>query len=102
MTRYAARVDANQKDVVAALRRIGATVEPLHRVGGGCPDLLVGFRGRNLLIEVKDGNKPPSERKLNAIQVDWHGGWKGQVAVAEDADAAVAIVLGLPVSGHVT
>lgn len=102
MTRYAAQVDANQAAIVSALRGIGATVAPLHRVGGGCPDLLVGFRGRNLLIEVKDGGKPPSARKLNDLQADWHGGWKGQVAVVEDADAAVAIVLGMPLRGIVS
>jgi hypothetical protein len=31
-------------------------------VGRGVPDLLVGWRGTNLLLEVKDGNKPQSAR----------------------------------------
>lgn len=100
--RRAAKTDRNQAEIVNALRRMGATVEPLHAVGKGCPDLLVGFRGRNVLLEVKDGLKPPSERKLTVDQVEWHGGWKGQVAVVLDADAAMAIVQGLPIRGVVS
>lgn len=97
--RRAAKVDRNQAEIVAALRAMGATVQPLHAVGKGCPDLLAGFRGRNILIEVKDGELPPSGRKLTPDQTEWHGGWKGQVVVVEDADAAIAVVVGLPVEG---
>ena len=90
--RYAAAVDRNQAEIVAALRGIGATVQLLHAVGKGCPDLLVGFRGVNTLIEVKDWSKPPSKRVLTDDQVDWHGGWKGQVAMVETVDAAFAVI----------
>ena len=92
--RRIARVDRNQAEIVAALRAAGATVQPLHAVGQGCPDLLVGFRGFNLLVEVKDGAKSLSRRSLTDRQTAWHGGWKGTVAVVEDAPAALA-VLGL-------
>ena len=87
-----AAVDANQAEIVSALRGCGATVQPLHTVGKGCPDLVVGFRGQTFLIEVKDGSKPPSERKLTAAQVEWHSGWKGQVAIAENVNDALRIV----------
>jgi hypothetical protein len=88
----AAKVDANQSEIVAALRRVGATVQQLHTVGKGCPDLAVGWRGQTFLIEVKDGNKPPSARKLTEDQVEWHGGWKGQVAVVNSVDEALAAI----------
>jgi hypothetical protein len=88
----AAKVDANQSTIVDALRKIGATVQPLHTVGKGCPDLLVGWRGINTLIEVKDGKKPPSARTLTPDQVEWHGGWKGRVAVAKSVDEALAAI----------
>jgi len=39
----AARTDANQSEIVAGLRAIGATVQPLHAVGKGCPDLMVAI-----------------------------------------------------------
>lgn len=87
-----AAVDANQAEIVDALRGVGATVQPLHTVGKGCPDLVVGFRGQTYLIEVKDGRKAPSDRKLTAAQVEWHGGWKGQVAVAENVNDALRVI----------
>lgn len=90
--RRAAKVDANQAEIVAALRKIGATVQPLHAVGQGCPDLLVGWRGMTSLLEVKDGNKPPSARKLTEDQERWHAEWRGQVAVVETVEQAIAAI----------
>ncbi len=90
--RRAAKVDRNQSEIVAALRKAGATVEPLHQVGGGCPDLLVGWRGINHLIEIKDGAARKSARALNDTQVDWHGAWKGAVAKAENINDALQII----------
>lgn len=90
--RRAAKIDTNQPQIVAALRAAGASVQPLHAVGKGVPDLLVAHRGTNYLIEVKDGAKPPSERKLTPAQVDWHGAWRGQVAVAETVEQALAVI----------
>ncbi|HEX8106724.1 MAG TPA: hypothetical protein VF516_03300 [Kofleriaceae bacterium] len=46
-------MDVNQADIVKALRKIGAFVQPLHRLGQGVPDLLVGWRQRWLVMEVK-------------------------------------------------
>jgi hypothetical protein len=90
--RRAARVDANHGQIVAALRRMGASVEDASRMGRGCPDLLVGFRGRTLLVEVKDGSKPPSDRRLTPDQVRWHERWRGHVAVVSSVDEAVALL----------
>lgn len=99
--RRAAATDRNQAEIVAALRAMGATVQPLHAVGQGCPDLLVGWRGRNVLLEVKDWKAMPSKRKLTPAQVEWHGGWKGQVVVVENVDAALAVMAGLPNMGQI-
>lgn len=88
----AARIDRNQPEIVAALRAAGATVEPLHTVGDGCPDLLVGFRRANHLLEVKDGSKPPSARELTAPQIRWHIEWRGYVTVVTSVDEALAAI----------
>ncbi len=87
--RRAAKVDANQSEIVAALRRAGATVTPTHAAGEGFPDLVVGYRGANFLLEVKDGAKPPSGRKLTADQKEWHAAWRGQKAVVESVAQAL-------------
>ena len=72
------RVDRNQPEIVAALRKAGATVVSLARIGEGCPDLLVGYRGKTLLIEVKDGEAIPPKRLLTADELDFQSKWMGE------------------------
>ena len=89
----AAKIDANHEQVVSALRAAGASVQSLAGVGKGVPDLLVGFQGKTLLMEVKDGKKPPSERRLTEDQVRWHGAWRGgPLAVVDGVDAALRML----------
>lgn len=95
MVHRAAKVDANQKEIVDALRAIGCTVQHLHAVGQGCPDLLVGRGQVNYLIEVKDGAKVKSAQKLTPQQVEWHGMWRGTVNIATCVDDAMRVVGGL-------
>ena len=91
--RRAAKVDANQEQVVEALRAVGASVQTLAAVGKGVPDLLVGYQGKTLLLEIKDGRKPPSERRLTEDQLKWHGAWRGgPLAVVDGPDAALRML----------
>lgn len=91
--RRAAKVDANQSAIVDALRAVGCSVQLLHMVGGGCPDLAAGRNGRTYWLEVKDGSKPPSARRLTDEQITWHGAWRGgPVAVVCDVESAVRAV----------
>ena len=90
--RYANRIDANQNAIVDALRAAGATVRVISQ-GNGIPDLLVGFQQRTYLMEVKDGEKPPSARKLTVEEAkffeDWRGGTLLIVNNVEEALAAL-------------
>jgi hypothetical protein len=90
--RARAKTDSNQPDIVDGLRSIGASVQILAAVGKGCPDLLIGYRGVNVLLEIKDGAKSPSRRELTDDQVIWHGRWNGQVASATNLEEAIAVV----------
>lgn len=96
--RRASKIDRNQPEIVDALRRAGASVQPLHSVGQGCPDLAVGFRGQTYLIETKDGSLPPSRRKLTPAQTEWHAAWRGHVAVAKNISEALDAIGLSPVS----
>lgn len=108
MPRRAAKVDDNQREVVVALRNIGCSVTLLHAVGEGCPDILVGFRQQNMLMEIKDGKKPPSARKLTAAQQDWHAKWRGKAHVVSSVDHAIDVVMTetstvqLPIKGEIS
>lgn len=66
------KVDANQPEIVAALRKIGVFVVDLASAGGGIPDLLCGWHGSWKAVEVKDGSRPPCERQLTPAQVKFH------------------------------
>ena len=92
MSRRAAKVDGNQGDIVAALEAVGASVQSLAAVGNGCPDLLVGFRGTNFVIEVKDPAQPANKRRLNSHQKPWHAEWRGRAHLVETVEQALLVV----------
>lgn len=71
--RTRARQDRNQVELVRALERLGCSVEPIRSLRGGVPDLLVGFQGRNYLIEIK----VPKEGRLSESQKMWRDNWRG-------------------------
>lgn len=94
---YGRRRDANERQIIDALRAVGATVCQLD--GNGLPDLLVGYRGRTLLLEVKQehgkakvGGKKTADGLLPS-QRAWHAAWCGQVPVivTTPKEALVAI-----------
>lgn len=100
--RRAAKVDQNQAEIVAALRQIGCSVQLLHAVGAGCPDLMVGRNGETFLLEIKDGNKPPSARKKTDAQVVWHDAWRGKpVAVVCNIREALEAI-GIAFKGQIS
>ncbi len=83
--RTAARKDLNQRRIVAALWGAGATVSITNQAG--LPDLVVGFRNENYLIEVK-----AAHGKLTQDQVDWFRNWKGAAHVVRSPDEALRII----------
>ena len=76
----AKKVDDNQAEIVKTFRALGARVAITSSAGDGFPDLVVQYRwplaGRipleTLLVEVKDGSKPPCERDLTPKQEEFH------------------------------
>lgn len=90
--KFTAKADRNQPEIVKALRSAGASVQHLHSVGAGCPDLLCAIDGKNFLIEVKDGLRDASGQKLKPSQVVWHAAWKAPVHVVNSVDGAVSVV----------
>ena len=84
--RRAAKVDTNQGAIVDVLRDIGASVLLLHQVGGGCPDILVGYRGRTWgPYEIKFGRG-----SLTPDEDAWWGEWRGGGAIVYDVDEILA------------
>jgi Holliday junction resolvase len=92
--KYAAKADRNQPEIVAALRSIGARVVPTHTVGQGFPDLVVAIGSRTILIEIKDGQKVKSKRRLTPQQEEFHAAWTGEIYVVETIEEALAVAKG--------
>jgi Holliday junction resolvase len=88
----ARRTDSNHQQTVKAFRDLGCTVLDLSRVGQGCPDLLVGKHGDNILVEIKDGAKCASRTKLTADECGFHQTWKGRVAIVKNLDDVLDVV----------
>jgi hypothetical protein len=88
--RRAARVDNNHGEIVKALRGVGATVTSLAAVGQGVGDLLVSYRARWFVLEVKSPGG-----KLTEDEWVWIGQQRAEVKVVysvEDALAAIGAV----------
>lgn len=112
--------DSNERAIIAALTAIGAVVNRIMGCMGGdygVPDLCVGYRGRTILLEIKDpsaghaksarsvrtarakGNDGPPENakgQLTPTQVEWWKSWiGGEAHVVETPDEAVRLVRGV-------
>lgn len=92
MPRRAARVDRNQAELVKVMRQMGASVEITSGAHDGFPDVVVGWGGVTVLVEVKDGDKIPSKRKLTPDQIVFHDRFKGAVTVIETEQQAIELV----------
>lgn len=85
----AAKSDANQPEIVKALRQVGAIVTDTHRNGDGFPDIAVLYRGYVHVIEIKmpGGTLTKAEKK-------WHSLWGDSefVHIVYSVDGALAAI----------
>lgn len=89
----AARVDSNQREIMDTLEAVGASVWNVSSLGKGFPDLVVGFKGRTELLEVKNENQPLSARKLTPKEERRFESWRGKPVhvVSNKRQALIAI-----------
>jgi len=89
MTYYKKRVDENQRTLVHTFIALGASVLNLSTVGRGCPDLLIGYKGKSVLVEVKrDAKSSFTEPQVKFMQ-EWRG---GAVSRIDSVDAAIRLI----------
>ena len=79
INRYNPRRDANEKEIVEYFMKRGFSVERLNTP----LDLLIGYKKRNYLIEVKMPKK-----NLNANQEKFTAGWQGQWIIIRSIEQA--------------
>lgn len=92
--RTAAKVDANQSQIVAAFRVLGCCVFPTHQIGKGFPDIAVRCGKVLCLVEIKDGSKPPSAQKLTKAEQKFHDDFAhhGLVEIVRDTNDVLRLV----------
>jgi hypothetical protein len=89
--RRAARRDDNEQSIIKAMRAEGAYVKQIN--DEGLFDLLVSHRGETLMIEVKDGAKPPSARRLTDAEQKFHDEWPGSdLYIVNSVEEAIALL----------
>ena len=91
MGRRAAKIDANQPDIVKTFRDMGMSVAITSSSHDGFPDVVVGHGGVTVLVEIKDGAKCESKRKLTPDQCKFHRNFKGAITVIESSCQAIAL-----------
>ncbi len=74
--RRAARKDENHNEIKIAFETLGWSAKDIHQIPDFA-DLLIGKPWVNVVIEIKDGNKPPSARKLTKGEQDFKDSWNG-------------------------
>jgi Holliday junction resolvase len=91
IVRRAARRDDGEREIIDALREAGAYVKQIN--DDGTFDLLVHHGGRTLLLEVKDGKKPQSKRKLTEAEQKFHNEWPGDnLFIVNSVDEALELL----------
>jgi len=88
------KTDSNHKEIMNQLRKIpNISVFSTHTIGKGFSDIVVGYKGLNYLIEIKDGKKSKSQKKLTEAEIKFHFDWYGQISIAENIDDILKIIL---------
>jgi hypothetical protein len=90
--RQRARRDRNHNEICRAFESVGATVLDVSSVGGAL-DLIVGAGGIDQRVEVKDGEKTLSKKKLTPPEVEVFQLWRGRKpVVVESVDDAINLI----------
>ena len=87
-----ARVDTNHKEIVKALRDAGATVISMASLKHGTPDILVGYAGETLLMEIKKDAKAKFTPDQLKFMAEWKGGAVSRVDSVDAAIRALGII----------
>ena len=86
--RKVARTDTNQKHIVQGLRDVGATVLHTHQRGSGAPDIIVGYRGRNFMFEIKSDENAT----LTPDEQDFIDAWRGDMMIVYSLEDALMFI----------
>jgi len=86
------RIDSNQTELIKHFKSFGCSVLNISSLKNCC-DAIISLHGRSIFIEIKDGKKVPSARKLTEGELKFKaetlGAWR-LVESIKDADKVIA------------
>lgn len=78
----AARKDRNHNEIAKAFESFGWSILDISQLKN-CADIVVARAGVTFVIEIKDGKKPKSARKLTDGEQSFKDRWRGNYAIIE-------------------
>jgi hypothetical protein len=90
--RRAARVDRNHGEIINAFRAYGFSVADTSRLGAGFGDAVISKSMKTALVEIKDGELPPSARQLTQAEIKFRDSWQGIYLLIESLDDVEDVV----------
>src|SRR3990167_2302049 len=87
-------IASNKAEIVQILKKVpGLSVLDLSELEEGCPDLLIGYKGFNHLIEIKNSDSKESGTLQTERRKIFFDGWLGQIIIASDIDAILFAII---------
>jgi hypothetical protein len=82
-SRAFSRRDTKHGKILRTLERLGISTMDTSPLGENCPDAVLGFQGRNYLLEIKTltGKRNPKMKKCTKGQNEFHLLWRGSPVI---------------------
>ncbi len=86
----AAKKDDNHAEIAKFFKDNGWSVLDISQLKN-CADIIIGRGLQTVIIEIKDGKKPPSQRKLTAGEFKFSKEWCGEYREVHSINDAMDI-----------
>ena len=74
MSKYARKKDDNHDEIVDEFKRLGCGVKDVHDLPNFV-DIIICYKSATVMVEIKDGAKPASARKLTSGEKKFSDEW---------------------------
>jgi hypothetical protein len=86
----AAKKDDNHKEIVSFFESCGWVVWDTSQLKD-CVDIVVSRAFQTIVVEIKDGSKPPSKRKLTPGELKFRQKWRGHYRLVQSVEDVMDI-----------
>jgi len=101
--RKLAKTDENQQEIIDQLKSLPYRLSMIatHQLGGGFPDLVIGYKGRNLLVEIKNPEWATRTELVDPFEMltedeeSFLMQWEGEYIIAFDIDPILDWIAGV-------